>query len=96
MEVCQHFCPSCRYVPPQRVLVLHHFGLKAGEDFAHFFILVWNQIWFSRKLQDCMNILSLQFQCSAVARLDLLGGQSRVPKTQAARGFLGACSSGRF
>ena len=29
-------CKPYRYVPPQRVGVLHHFGLKTGIHFAYF------------------------------------------------------------
>ena len=42
-----------RYVPPHRVGFLHRFGLKTG--LIHFAILVWNQVWFSRELRECMN-----------------------------------------
>ena len=82
-----------RYVPPQRVLVLHHFGLKTGEDFAHF--LSWSGIryGFQGNYKSVRTFCRFNSKCSAVARLDLLGGQSRVPKVRAARGFLGACST---
>ena len=90
------FVPHCRYVPPQRVLVLHHFGLKTGEDFAHFLFWSGLRYGFQRNYKSVWTFCRFNSKCSAIARLDLLGGQSRVPKTQAARGFLGACSSGRF
>ena len=32
---------------------LHRFCLKTGIHFAH---LVWNRVWFSRKLRECMNV----------------------------------------
>ena len=43
-----------RYVPPQRVGLL---GLVFWSENT-LLILVWNQVWFSRKLQECtcMNI----------------------------------------
>ena len=40
------------YVPPQRVGFLRCFDLKTGNDFAHFGL----KSWFSRELQDCMNV----------------------------------------
>ena len=37
-------------VLPQRVWFLIRFGMKTDID------LVWNQVWLSRKLRECMNV----------------------------------------
>ena len=42
-----------RYVPPQRVGVLHRFGAKTGIHFAHFGL---ESVWFSREIRGCMNV----------------------------------------
>ena len=42
-----------RYVPPHQVGFLHHFGLKTG---IHIAILVWNRVWFSGELRECMKV----------------------------------------
>ena len=42
-----------RYVPHQRVGSA--FGLKTGQ--YTLFILVWNQVWFLRELQECTKVL---------------------------------------
>ena len=43
-----------RFVLPQRVWILGLSGQKKGKDFP---ILVWNRVWFSGKLRECINIL---------------------------------------
>ena len=42
-----------RYVPPGRVRYLRRFGLKTGIVLP---ILIWNRVWFSRELRECMNV----------------------------------------
>ena len=44
-----------RYVPPQRVWFLRFFGLL--KRIYTLLILVWNRVWFSRKLPECKNAL---------------------------------------
>ena len=43
-----------RYVPPPRVGFLGLFGLKTGRYILP--ILVWNQVWFSRELWECVDV----------------------------------------
>ena len=43
-----------------------------------------------------LQVIKVEGKSSAVARLDLLGRQSRAPKTRAASGGPGACSPVRF
>ena len=50
---CTPLYKPCRFVPPQRVWILGCFGLNTGIDFP---ILVWNRVWFSRKLRECTNV----------------------------------------
>ena len=42
-----------RYLSPYRVGFLRRFCLKTG---IHFALFVWNWVWFSRELRECMNI----------------------------------------
>ena len=42
-----------RYVPPQRVGFLRRFGIKRVYTLP---ISVWNRVWFSRELKECMNV----------------------------------------
>ena len=42
-----------RFVPTLRVWFLRRFGLKTGIYFAHF---VWNRLWSSKELRECMNV----------------------------------------
>ena len=41
------------YGPPHRVGFLRRFGLKTVYTLL---ILVWNRVWFSRELWECMNV----------------------------------------
>ena len=43
-----------KYVPRQWVGFLRLFGLKTGIEIVP--ILVWNRVWFSRKLRECMKV----------------------------------------
>ena len=54
-KICTTIWPNLGGVGgmPQRMGFLHRFGLKTGIDFAH---LVWNRVWFSRKLREYMNV----------------------------------------
>ena len=45
-------------VPLQRTWCYHCFGLKTGFDFAHF-TLIWNNVGFSRKLQECIKVFKI-------------------------------------
>ena len=47
-----------RYMLPQRVGFLGLFGLKKYT----LPILVWNRVWSSKGLRECMKVLSFQFQ----------------------------------
>ena len=50
-----------RYVPPQRVWFLSHFGLKTGIDFDHYGLKYW--AWFSREpVGSVLTYLSIQLQ----------------------------------
>ena len=42
-----------RYVPPNQVGFLHHFGLKQVYTKP---ILVWDCLWFLRELLKCINL----------------------------------------
>ena len=42
-----------RYVPPQRVGFLHHFGLKTGMDFVHFGL---ESVMVLRELREYMDL----------------------------------------
>ena len=44
-----------RYVPPHRVGFLRRFCLKTDNTLD---ILVWNRVWFSRELRECMNVFN--------------------------------------
>ena len=51
-----------RYVPPHGVGggvgCLRRFGLKTGVH-IQLPILVWNRVWFSRELRECMNVFTV-------------------------------------
>ena len=62
--VCNHYVSgrtrlnkSYRYVSPQRVWFLRLFG----ENRYILPFLVWNWVWFSRKLRECMNVFVVSF-----------------------------------